>query len=134
MVGGRRARGGVVTTPGVELRVCRACGHVAFPRHLLCRVCAGASWRTTRVYEGRLEGVTVVRRSVGGAFPGDGQAVGLVVTDAGARIVARLGAGLEPGTDILLSSEGTTPVAVRSGDDPNGTVPGMSTDDDTGAG
>lgn len=72
---------------------CTACGHVVFPRRLLCPRCGGAELAERAAEEGVLEEVTASRSSI---------RIGSIRTDAGPVVLARLLADLEPGARVRL--------------------------------
>jgi uncharacterized OB-fold protein len=97
----------------VDLPACAHCGHATFPRHLRCARCGSVEWTTTSVYGGRIEHVTVVRRSlVASVLGGDAPRLALVVTDAGARVVARLCVPAQNGDQVALEEECGALIAV----------------------
>jgi uncharacterized OB-fold protein len=89
---------------------CVRCGHVVFPRLLLCPRCAGSEWRRRVLEAGTVEQATAIRR-MPGADPAAPVPVGSVRGDAGPIVVARLEPGIGPGESVVLGEEGGAPLA-----------------------
>jgi uncharacterized OB-fold protein len=89
---------------------CAQCGHVAFPRLLVCPRCAGSEWQPHVLEAGIVEQVTVVHR-MPGADPVAPVTIGSVHADAGPIVVARLESGVGPGDRVVLGEDGGAPVA-----------------------
>ena len=92
---------------------CARCGHVAFPRLLLCPRCGGGDWRDRLLDGGTVEEATVVRR-MPGLDPAEPVRLGTVRADAGPVLLARLEAGVEAGDRIELRDDAGAPVAGMS--------------------
>jgi uncharacterized OB-fold protein len=91
--------------------VCRSCGQLAFPPHLICRRCGGLEWDAVEERGGVLEYATVVRRKlVVDRVVGD-HCVGLVRSDHELPIVVRLRGSVTPGDRVSLSIDGGAVVA-----------------------
>jgi uncharacterized protein len=73
-----------------QVFACSACGHVDFPRRLLCPRCGTGMFRAVDASEGHVEETTVVRHRAGGGEAGEGQRLATVRTTAGPRVIARL--------------------------------------------
>lgn len=80
--------------------VCEGCGRAVFPHRLLCPDCGGREWRTEPVDAGALE--AAAEREV---------RVGAVRTPLGPLVIARVESDAEPGTDVSLDQDGSTPLA-----------------------
>jgi uncharacterized OB-fold protein len=89
---------------------CGRCGHIAFPRLLLCPRCGAAEWRERRLCSGTVEEVTLVRR-MPGSEPAEPVPVGSVRAEGGPVFVARLEAGVGSGDRVELVDDGGAPVA-----------------------
>ncbi len=89
---------------------CAQCGHVAFPRLLLCPRCAGSEWRPRVLETGTVEQASAIWR-VPGADPAVPVPIGSVRADAGPVVVARLDIGVGPGERVVLADDGGAPFA-----------------------
>ena len=87
----------------VEGARCASCGHVVFPRRLLCPRCGADDWRAMPLGDGLLRQVTVVRRSLNGA-PAEPPVIGLVATTAGPSLIVRVD-GAVAGDAVRLELE-----------------------------
>jgi len=81
--------------------VCVACGHAVFPPRALCPRCGGADWRSTAAGRAIVENTT----------ERDGVRIGVVLSERGPRVVARLDGAVEPGDVVLLDGRDGVPVA-----------------------
>ena len=91
---------------------CARCGHVAFPRLLLCPRCSGSEWLPRVLEAGTVEETTVVRR-MPGADPAAPVSIGSVRADAGPVLVARLDPGVGRGDRVVLADIDGAPVAQK---------------------
>ncbi len=89
---------------------CTHCGHVAFPRLLLCPRCGGSKWKRRVLEAGTVEETTAVER-MPGTDPPAPVPIGSVRADAGPVVVARLEPGLRPGNRVELDDDSGAPVA-----------------------
>ena len=95
---------------GVPVSACARCGRVAFPRRFFCPTCGGTEWQEKRSEHGRVEEVTILRRTAGLPVPGSVR-LGLVRLDGGPAIVARLEGGATAGSRVEMSVDDGAPVA-----------------------
>jgi uncharacterized OB-fold protein len=92
-------------TTALKVFACTTCGHVEFPRRLLCPRCGTAMFHEIDGSEGHVEETTVLRhRAGGGEAPGD-QRLATVRTTAGPRVIARLDADAARGDRVVLFVE-----------------------------
>jgi uncharacterized OB-fold protein len=89
---------------------CAQCGHVAFPRLLLCPRCAGSEWRPRVLETGTVEQASAIWR-MPGADPPVPVPIGSVRADAGPVVVARLEPAVGTGERVELGDDGGAPVA-----------------------
>ncbi len=95
----------------LAIPVCETCGHASFPPRLACPRCHGSAWRQGSAAGGVIEHVTVVRRSAVIDTAAGAPRIGLVRTDLGPLVLARLDAHGQPGSRVELSSEGRAVLA-----------------------
>jgi uncharacterized OB-fold protein len=103
----------------LELWACEQCGHVVFPRRLLCPRCGSAASRAVPAGEGVVRETTVRRRRVSEdrrEAHGDWRRVERVrlvsvETERGPVVVARAFEELAPGARVRLELESGAPVA-----------------------
>jgi uncharacterized OB-fold protein len=100
---------------GLEIPVCTACGHAAFPPHLACSRCGSREWRSDANTAGTVEQTTFVRRRVGA--PADAMPIPLasVRADLGPVVIARAEGGVGPGDRVVMELEGAAVVARPQG-------------------
>ena len=80
--------------------VCESCGRAVFPHRFLCPDCGGGEWREEPVETGSLE--AAAEREV---------RVGAVRTPLGPLVIARVETAAEPGSEVSLDQDGSTPIA-----------------------
>ena len=98
---------------------CKNCGHLAYPPRILCPVCGHAEWGRKLADTGVVEEVTV-RRPVfkrrqlpwGNWLDQEATVLAAVRTDAGPRVVCRVGQGTKTGDRVTLKARGSTAIAV----------------------
>ena len=95
---------------GVDIQKCRVCAEVHFPAHLSCAKCGAMDFETISTQQGILEQITVLNRRVG-ATDAEPVCIGLVRTEAGPLLIARINGNLPINTRVTLNSDGATPVA-----------------------
>ncbi len=99
----------------VQVQICRDCKAQYFPPRLRCAKCGGRSFDQHPVTGGILERTSTLRHRVG--FEGNSNiALGLVRTEGGLRLLARLSATKEPGQPVLLETSETGSIRERSPD------------------
>jgi uncharacterized OB-fold protein len=86
---------------GIVVFACLDCGHVVFPRLLVCSRCAGPRWREERAERGTVEAVTT--------------SLATVRTENGPLVVARVIGSAERGDVVRLDRDGRAVVAHRAG-------------------
>jgi uncharacterized OB-fold protein len=97
----------------LEIQVCDGCGHAVFPSRLACSRCGSTSWRSELAEQGAVEHVTVVRRSPVIDAADLPVRLGLVRTDVGPVVIARIDERTEAGHRVRMSSSGNAVVAHR---------------------
>lgn len=99
----------------VQVQVCRDCMAQYFPPRLRCAKCGGRAFGQHPVTEGVLEQTSTLRHRVG--FEGSSNiALGIVRTDGGLRLLARLRGAKQPGEPVLLEMSETGSIRERSPD------------------
>jgi uncharacterized OB-fold protein len=95
---------------GVAIPTCADCGRGLFPARLRCPGCGSERFDNLLVFEARLEETTTLLHVAGraGSTP---VRLGVVVTEAGVRLVARLARAAEPGALVTLSDDAGAIVA-----------------------
>lgn len=92
----------------IRLQICAACGARQYPPRDLCRTCLRDElvW-TEDSGRGRLLAVSTLHRSLdpAAALP---LRIGAVVLDAGVRVIAFLGHGVQPGDRVVLHAAADT--------------------------
>ncbi len=86
----------------IRLQTCAACGKHQYPARDLCRTCLRDELvRTENDGQGRLIAATTLHRSLepDTALP---LRIGAVALDAGVRVIAFLGRGVQPGDRVVL--------------------------------
>lgn len=86
----------------IRLQTCAACGARQYPERDLCRTCLSDEliWAEDSG-RGRLLAVTTLHRSLDPATTLPVR-IGAVALDAGVRVIALLGRGVQPGNHVLL--------------------------------
>lgn len=99
----------------LEIPVCAACGHAAFPPHLACSHCGSREWRGDPNTAGTVEQTTFVRRRVG--VPADAPPIPLasVRSDLGPVVIARAEGEVGPGDRVELTTDGGVVIARPGG-------------------
>ena len=93
-----------MTARALMVFACGACGAVEFPRRLLCPQCGSAQQHEVAAGAGTVEETTVVRHRAGA----HGEApvlLATVHTQAGPRVIARLGGALLRGAQVALQQQ-----------------------------
>jgi uncharacterized OB-fold protein len=99
----------------VLVQICRDCMTQYFPPRLRCAKCGGRGFDQLLVAGGRLEQTTTLRHRVG--FEDSSNiALGLVKTDGGLRLLARLSGAKQSGEPVLLEMSETGSVHERVSD------------------
>jgi uncharacterized OB-fold protein len=93
---------------GVGIWRCKGCGATVFPQRLLCPQCHGASFEETRVHEGVVEEVAVIRHMIG-QENWQPRRIANVRTRAGVSITVGLRDESGPGTVVELTQEEGAP-------------------------
>jgi uncharacterized OB-fold protein len=97
----------------LELPACAGCGYVVFPPRIACSRCRSQKWHPVLAERGEVEYVTTVRRSpiidsaVGPVH------LGLIRTEVGPFVIARIRDDLARGETVALSARGNTVFAAR---------------------
>ncbi|HEY2052320.1 MAG TPA: zinc ribbon domain-containing protein [Solirubrobacterales bacterium] len=100
-----------MSSSALQIPVCTACGHAAFPPHLACSRCGSREWRGDGNTAGTVEQTTFVRRRVG--VPADAPPIPLasVRSDLGPVVIARAEGGVGPGDRVTMAFDGAAVVA-----------------------
>jgi flavin reductase (DIM6/NTAB) family NADH-FMN oxidoreductase RutF len=95
---------------GVPVTVCEDCGGRYFPRRFICPACGGTRLDAVELEEGIVEDATLVRRAPAERFA-EPVPVGTVRLVDGPQVVARLAAGVAPGSRVRVVVDRGGPVA-----------------------
>ena len=99
----------------VLVQICNDCATQYFPPRLRCAKCGGRGFDQLLVTGGILERTSTLLHRVG--FEGSSNiALGLVRTDGGLRLLARLSGAKQPGEPVLLEMSETGSVRERVSD------------------
>jgi len=95
---------------GVAIPTCADCGRGLFPARLRCPSCGSERFESVSTVQAKLEETTTLLH-VAGRADSTPVRLGVVVTDAGVRLVARLTHAVEPGAIVRVSDEDGSIVA-----------------------
>ena len=101
-------------TSGVTAFRCAGCGAIYFPARLLCARCGGPAFAETRVSEGVIEEITVIRHVLGQTDWGP-RRLANVKTPEGLLLTVGLRDESSPGDRIVLEQDGTAPFGRAAG-------------------
>jgi uncharacterized OB-fold protein len=93
-----------MTARALMVFACGVCGAVEFPRRLLCPQCGSVQQHEVAAGAGTVEETTVVRHRAGA----HGEApvhLATIRTQAGPRVIARLGSALLRGAQVSLQQQ-----------------------------
>jgi uncharacterized protein len=92
-------------TTALKVFACTSCGHVEFPRRVLCPRCGTALFHEIDGSEGYVEETTVLRHRAGSGEALDERRLATVRTTAGPSVIAGLDAHAARGDRVALFVE-----------------------------